>query len=33
MNRRTLVIGASTLELAAFEGGVFFLNRQRQRDA
>jgi protein-disulfide isomerase len=33
MKRRTLLIGASALGLAAFGGGAFFLNRQRQAEA
>lgn len=33
MNRRTLLIGASALGLAAFGGGAFFLNRERQAEA
>jgi|TARA_R110002020_G_scaffold473706_1_gene703363 protein-disulfide isomerase len=31
MNRRTLLIGASTLGLAVFGGGVFFLTRRNQQ--
>ena len=33
MNRRTLLIGASALGLAAFGGGAFVLNRRRQTEA
>lgn len=33
MNRRTLLIGASALGLAAFGGGAFVLNRRRQAEA
>jgi len=33
MNRRTLLIGASALGLAAFGGGAFFRNRERQAEA
>lgn len=33
MNRRTLLIGASALGIAAFAGGSFVLNRQRQSEA
>jgi len=33
MNRRTVLIGASGLGLAAFGGGAFVLNRQRQAEA
>lgn len=33
MNRRTLLIGASSLGLLAFGGGAFILNRQRQAEA
>lgn len=33
MNRRTVLIGASGLGLAAFGGGAFLLNRQRQAEA
>ena len=33
MNRRTLLIGASALGIAAFAGGAFYVNRQRAADA
>lgn len=33
MNRRTLLIGASALGLAAFGGGAFLLNRRRKAEA
>lgn len=33
MNRRTLLIGASALGLAAFGGGTFVLSRRRQAEA
>ena len=33
MNRRTLLIGASALGLAAFGSGAFVLNRRRQTEA
>jgi protein-disulfide isomerase len=32
MNRRTVLIGASALGLAAFGGGAFLLNRQREAE-
>jgi protein-disulfide isomerase len=33
MNRRTLIIGASALGVAAFAGGTFYVNRQRAAEA
>lgn len=33
MNRRTLLIGASALGVAAFAGGTFYINRQRVAEA
>ena len=33
MNRRTLLIGASALGVAAFAGGTFYVNRQRAGEA
>lgn len=33
MNRRTLMIGASTLAVAAFAAGTLYVNRQRAADA
>lgn len=33
MNRRTLLIGASALGVAAFAGGTFYVNRQRAAEA
>ena len=33
MNRRTLLIGSSTLALAAFAGGAVVMNRRRQAEA
>jgi len=33
MNRRTLLIGASALGLAAFGGGAFLMNRRRRAEA
>lgn len=33
MNRRSLLLGASALGVAAFAGGAFYVSRQRQREA
>ena len=33
MNRRTLLIGASALGLAAFAGGAYVLNQRRAAEA